>query len=148
MGRAGALARPPRPPGELVEAVSVPAAIGQERWGFAKLGPRNAMDWTQIAVSVVLSLDRSSGSIEQVRIGMNGVAPSALRARHAETALSGRTVTALDWPRITAALDRDIAPQGDVVFSERYKRHLASVLLKRAILKSFKIEADGKRDIQ
>ena len=33
-------------PNELVESVSVPPPAGPRKWGFAKLGPRNAMDWT------------------------------------------------------------------------------------------------------
>ncbi len=134
-------------PNELVESVTVPPPDGPRQCGFAKLGPRNAMDWTQIAVSVVLSLDQQARTIKKIRIGMNGVAPAALRAREAEIAMTGQAVTAIAWSTVTEALNRDIAPEGDVVFSAEYKRHLASVLLRRAIRKSLGIGID-KRDVE
>jgi carbon-monoxide dehydrogenase medium subunit len=122
-------------PNEIVESVSVPPQAGPRQWGFAKLGPRNAMDWTQLAVSVVLSLDQLGGTIKQIRIGMNGVAPAALRAGQAESALMGQPSRSIAWPIVIEALNHDIAPESDVVFSADYKRHLASVLLKRAVSK-------------
>jgi carbon-monoxide dehydrogenase medium subunit len=121
---------------EMLEGVSVVCSDERQQWGFAKLGPRNAMDWTQLAVSVTLSLDPTRSAIGQIRIGLNGAAPVALRARRAEQALCGRKVQAITWPEVTDALQGEIAPEGDVVFSADYKRHLASVLLKRAVTKS------------
>lgn len=122
-------------PNELVESVSVPPRSSIQRWGFAKLGPRNAMDWTQLAVSCVMSLQQPRGRINQIRIGMNGVAPAALLARQAEDALLGQEVNSITWPAVIEALNLDIAPESDVVFSATYKRHLAAVLLQRAISK-------------
>lgn len=133
-------------PDEIVEGVSVARSNEPRQWGFAKLGPRNAMDWTQLAVSVVLSLDQKNSAIGQIRIGMNGAAPAALRARHAEDALRGWEVQAIAWPHVVDALQQDIAPESDVVFSDNYKRHLASVLLKRALAKCLAIEPGSKGD--
>jgi aerobic carbon-monoxide dehydrogenase medium subunit len=127
-------------PSEIVEGVSVALSNEPLQWGFAKLGPRNAMDWTQLAVSVVLLPDRRRAAIRQIRIGMNGAAPAALRAHHAEDALRCREVQAIAWPDVTDALQGDIAPESDVVFSADYKRHLASVLLKRAVTKCLAME--------
>lgn len=133
-------------PNEIVESVLVPPQAGPRQWSFAKLGPRNAMDWTQLAVSVVLSLEQPAGTIKQVRIGMNGVAPAALRARHAESALMGLPSRSIAWPIVIEALNHDMAPESDVVFSADYKRHLASVLLKRAVLKLLAM-APGKSGV-
>jgi CO/xanthine dehydrogenase FAD-binding subunit len=121
-------------PNELVESVSVPPRSSMQRWSFAKLGPRNAMDWTQLAVSCVLSL-QPVGGINRIRIGMNGVAPAASRARRAEDALLGQRVDSIAWPVVIEALNLDIAPESDVVFSATYKRHLAAVLLQRSVSK-------------
>jgi len=132
-------------PNELVGSVSVPPQSNAQRWAFAKLGPRNAMDWTQLAVSCVLSLQQPKNRIKQIRIGMNGVAPAALRARRAEHALLGQEAEAISWPVVIDALKLDIAPDGDVVFSENYERHLASVLLRRAVAKclAMNLKTDG-----
>ena len=125
-------------PDEIVESVSVPPGSSTQHWGFAKLGPRNAMDWTQLAVSCVLSPKQSTGRIDQIRIGINGVAPAASRTRQAESALIGQNVNAIAWPAVVEALNLDIAPETDVVFSENYKRHVAAVLLQRAVAKCLK----------
>jgi carbon-monoxide dehydrogenase medium subunit len=132
-------------PDEMVEGVAIEQASEAQQWGFAKLGPRNAMDWTQLAVSVVLSLDQDK-TIKQIRIGMNGAAPAALRARHAEDALRGQAVCPIVWEDAFDAIQRDISPEGDVVFSADYKRHLAGVLLKRALTKSLAMAPDGTGD--
>ena len=91
-------------PSEIVEGVSVARSNEPQQWGFAKLGPRNAMDWTQLAVSVVLCSISKRSAIRQIRIGMNGAAPAALRAHHAEDAMRGREVQAIAWPDVTDAL--------------------------------------------
>jgi carbon-monoxide dehydrogenase medium subunit len=127
-------------PNEIVEGVSVAHSDESHQWGFAKLGPRNAMDWAQLAVSVVLSIDPRSTAISKVRIGMSGAAPAAIRARHAEDALRGQATQAIAWPYIIDALQQDIAPESDVAFSAGYKRHLASVLLRRAITRTLGME--------
>lgn len=125
-----------RRPDELVEEVWIPAAGRQQLWAFVKLGPRNAMDWTQIAVSVALTPDELAKKIISIRIGMNGVAPAALRARQAEDALKDQPLHAIEWPSVIESLNDEMMPQGDVVFSEHYKRHVASVLLRRAVQKA------------
>ena len=129
-------------PNEIVESVSVPPPAGPRQWGFAKLGPRDAMDWTQLAVSVVVSLDQPARTIKQIRVGMNGAAPAALRTRHAESALLGQMSSAIAWPAVTEALNHDIAPESDIAFSADYKRHLASVLLRRAVSKALAVGVD------
>jgi carbon-monoxide dehydrogenase medium subunit len=133
-------------PSEIVVGVSVARRNEPQQWGFAKVGPRNAMDWTQLAVSVALSLDQTRTTIKQIYIGMNGAAPAALRTRHAENALRGRAVHAIPWPDVIDSLQEDLAPESDVVFSADHKRHLASVLLKRAVAKSLAMEPGSTGD--
>jgi carbon-monoxide dehydrogenase medium subunit len=117
---------------ELVVALRVPPPPVGAWCAFQKFGPRNAMDFTLIAVAVVLIANDRDHLIEDIRIGMNGVAATALRVSRAEAAIKGRPSEAIDWDEVRRLLQEQIAPPGDLIYSESYKRHLAGVLLQRA----------------
>lgn len=117
--------------GELVEAVLVGKCAEKAGFGFCKLAPRAAMDWTQITASVILTRSET-GAIDDIRIGMNGVGATPNRPRSLEAFLSGRRGE-VDWTAAAAVLDGEIDPAGDLVYSEAHKRRLAVVAVKRAV---------------
>ncbi|MBX9845861.1 MAG: FAD binding domain-containing protein [Xanthobacteraceae bacterium] len=121
---------------ELLEYVRVPDRRDGSIEGFCKIGPRSAMDFTQITVAIALECD-GSGTITAVRVGVNGLAPVALRAKQAEMALTGQRRDAIDWSKATQALQEDIRPDEDIIFSATYKRHLGAVALRRAAEDAF-----------
>jgi aerobic carbon-monoxide dehydrogenase medium subunit len=119
-------------PDEIVERVDIPAPAPSSRYAFCKLGPRNAMDFTQITASVVLQ-PASGAAIGEIRIGMNGVANTPNRPRATEQLIGAAKPGAVDWDRVAGTLKDEISPQGDLVYSEDFKRHLALVTLRRAV---------------
>lgn len=119
-------------PDEIVERIDVPSPAAGSRYAFCKLAPRNAMDFTQITVSVVLAPAKGS-AIGSVRIGMNGVGNTPNRPRAAEQAIEAAPGGAIDWSAVGDALNREIEPQSDLVYSADFKRHLALVALRRAV---------------
>jgi carbon-monoxide dehydrogenase medium subunit len=118
-------------PGELVESVTVPSIPNGAGFGFCKLGPRKAMDWTQITASVVLT-HGGHDELNHVRIGLNGVGPAPSRPRKAEEAVRQHCQCS-DWMALAASLDSDIEPSSDLMYSAEHKRRLAAVALRRAI---------------
>jgi len=117
-------------PDEILERIEVPPLEPGARFGFCKIGPRSAMDWTQITASIAFALQ--GGAISELRIGMNGVANTPSRLRNVEQVLHGRNPDEVDWNSAAAALDTEITPTGDLVYTADYKRQLAKVTLKRA----------------
>ena len=116
---------------EIMEKIELPASLGTTRHGFCKLGPRQAMDWTQITVSVVFN---SVGNlIEDIRIGMNGVSNAPIRPLPVELLLEGQEVDEVDWVNVIRTLDREISPDADLVYSAPFKKRLAGVALRRAM---------------
>lgn len=115
-------------PDEIVHRIDVPVPQAGARYAFCKLGPRNAMDFTQITVSVVMA---AAGS--DIRIGMNGVANTPNRPRATEKLIGAADVGAIDWDVVGEVLNGEISPQGDLVYTEDFKRHLALVALRRAV---------------
>lgn len=124
-------------PAEIVERVDVPAPATGSRYAFCKLEPRNAMDFTQIAVSVVLA-PQQGDAVGDIRIGVNGVGNTPNRPRTAEKMIAAAKGGMIDWIAIGNALNREIEPQSDLVYSADFKRHLALVALRRAVERALK----------
>ncbi len=118
---------------EILEEVRVNRVPAGSIFGFNKIGPRGAMDWTQITTSVELTLDPRGERILHARIGMNGVGATPVRPRAAEAVLLSKTPRNYDWRELGAVLEREIEPQGDLVYSANFKKHLGAVSLRRAV---------------
>jgi aerobic carbon-monoxide dehydrogenase medium subunit len=105
--------------GELVTSVRIPGS--QSRGAYVKFN-RRTLDWALVGVAV-------SHGLGGWRIGLTGVAPTALRARAAEQALAGGSSPAGASLQAAEGLD---PPEG-LDGSAEYKRHLATVLVRRAL---------------
>jgi carbon-monoxide dehydrogenase medium subunit len=107
-------------PDEIVVEVRVPRADGQP-WGFQKFR-RRAIDWA--VVGVAYQGEPAGGGIGLVSMGA-----TTLRARSAEAALRDGA------PAGEAAMlaDADAEPPGDTAATPEFRRHLARVLLARAL---------------
>jgi carbon-monoxide dehydrogenase medium subunit len=125
-------------PSDIMEQIVVPPAKSDTRYAFCKLGPRNAMDWTQITASVAFGI--KDDVLADVRIGMNGVAHVPSRPRDVEKLLNNAELSKIDWKAIGTALNDEIDPQGDLVYSAGFKRKLALVALRRAIQRAIERE--------
>lgn len=98
---------------------------------FLEISPRYA---DRAVVAVAAAVTRDGESISDVRLALGGVAPTPVRARHAEEALVGQTA---DGHAIAAAATKaieDIHPDSDLRASGAYRRHVAGVLASRALV--------------
>jgi carbon-monoxide dehydrogenase medium subunit len=118
---------------ELLSTVIIPAQRG---WGvFYKLGQRNAPEDISIASAAVFAVPASiNGSCPEFRIALGAVAPTPIRARHAEERLRGYSLDAklIDEAACIAA-DKDSHPISDIRGSAEYRRAMIRVLVKRAL---------------
>jgi carbon-monoxide dehydrogenase medium subunit len=105
--------------GELVTEVRIPGP--QARGAYIKFN-RRTLDWALVGVAV-------SQGAEGWRIGLTGVAPTAVRARSAEQALARGASVAEASLRAAEGLE---PPEG-LDGSAEYKRHLTTVLVRRAL---------------
>jgi carbon-monoxide dehydrogenase medium subunit len=121
--------------GEILETIRIPAQPPGIAFAFCKIGPRKAMDWTQITVAVVIRKS-AAGVIDQMTIGMNGVANTPNRPKSIEAILRGPP-DRIAWPAVAAALADEVTPQTDLIYSAEYKLHLAGVALRRAVESAF-----------
>jgi carbon-monoxide dehydrogenase medium subunit len=115
---------------ELLVEVRVPKYTG---WGahYEKFN-RVAQGWSIVSVAAAVRMD--GGSIAEARVGLANMDAKPVRATAVEAALVGRPATA-DAVRAAAARAADgTSPISDMNGDADYRRHLATVLTRRAVL--------------
>ncbi len=112
--------------GESLTEVRLPAMDGYG-FGFQKFNRRKE-DWAMVGVAAWLK-KAADGSVEDVRIGLTHMASTPLRATASEQALrEGRSIA-----EASALAAEGTDPPADLNASAEYKRHLATVLTRRAL---------------
>jgi carbon-monoxide dehydrogenase medium subunit len=114
-------------PADVLTAIRIPAATPETRVGFAEFSRRHG----DYAIAGLAACARAyPNGLGDVRLAFFGVGVTPVRARAAESALTG----VMDDDRIAgavAALQQDLTPGDDVQSSGKLKQHLAGVLLRR-----------------
>ncbi len=110
-------------PDELLIEIRIPAPAG--RFGFEKFN-RRAPDWAIVGCAVAVPDD---GSVHGARVALVNMAPVPLRARGVEEALASGASPA----EAAARADEGSDPPSDANASAEYRRHLARVLVRRAL---------------
>jgi carbon-monoxide dehydrogenase medium subunit len=112
---------------ELVTGLVVPAPPPRTGKVYIKHGRRKAMELATVGVAVTLTLNG------EVRIVLGAVAPTPIRARHAEDLLRGKKLTdELIGKAAQAAMDGS-RPISNVRASAEYRRDMVRVLVSRAL---------------
>lgn len=112
-------------PDEMLVEIRV-SKLGSAGWSYVKMN-RRAQDWATVAVAAVVQ--RSNGSAGKAAIALTNMGATTLRASAAEQALSEGAST-----EDAAALAAEgTEPPSDHAASSDFRRHLASVLTRRAL---------------
>jgi carbon-monoxide dehydrogenase medium subunit len=116
--------------GELLTEVRIPKHTG---WGahYEKF-VRVAHQWPIVAVAATVKA--SGGTISEARIGLTNMGSTPLRATAAEQALVGQPATEDAVRAAAASAAEGTNPPSDLNGDSDYRRHLATVLTRRAVL--------------
>jgi carbon-monoxide dehydrogenase medium subunit len=116
--------------GEVLTAIRVPKHSG---WGsrYEKF-VRVAHQWSIVAVGATVRVE--AGAIAEARIGLTNMGSTPLRAIAVEQALVGRPATDEAVREACAAAAEGTNPPSDLNGDADYRRHLATVLTRRAVL--------------
>ena len=108
--------------GELVTEIRVRKLSGEHIWSYVKFR-RRAQDWATVGVAAVA---RRNGGVSEPAIALVSMGATPLRARAAEAAwAAGRDPGAV--------VDEGTDPPSDTNGSSDFRRHLAQVLVRRAV---------------
>lgn len=115
---------------ELLTEVHVPKHTG---WGahYEKF-VRVAHQWPIVAVAAAVRAD--GGAIAEARVGMTNMGNTPLRATAVEQALVGQPATEEAVAAAAASAADGAEPPSDLNGDADYRRHLATVLTRRAVL--------------
>ena len=115
---------------EILVEVLVPKYTG---WGSAyEKFVRVAHQWAIAGVAATVRTD--SGTIAEARIALTNMGPTPVRARAAEQALAGVAVQPDAVADALAGIADGTDPPTDVNGDPEYRRHLVSILGRRAVL--------------
>jgi len=110
-------------PREVLTEVRVPKLTGEHVWAFLKFH-RRAQDWATVGTAVVAR--RANGGVSEPAIALVSMGATPLRATAAEAAWS-----AGEDPGAVA--DKGTDAPSDTNASAEFRRHLAKVLVRRAV---------------
>jgi CO/xanthine dehydrogenase FAD-binding subunit len=114
-------------PDELVLAVDVPLpATGLHQY-LRKVGPRNAMAISKVALAALARLE--DGKVRVPRVALASVSHSPYRCVKTEALLNEAALTPDTIPQARAALIAEIAPLDDIRSTAKYRSYVAANLL-------------------
>lgn len=116
-------------PGELIVAVTVPAATYTRRSTYLKV--RERASYAYALASAAVGLDVQGGTIRAARVALGGVGTQPWRSREAEKVLTGAPATEATFRAAATAALRGAQPRDD----NRYKVELAQNTLVQALMK-------------
>jgi len=116
--------------GEILKEVRIPKRAG---WGahYEKF-VRVAHQWPIVAVAAAVLVQ--DGTISEARVGLTNMGSTPLRARSVEQALVGQPATDEAVRTAAASAAEGTNPPSDLNGDADYRRHLVTVLTRRAVL--------------
>jgi aerobic carbon-monoxide dehydrogenase medium subunit len=121
-------------PGELLTEIHVPPPQ-RPGWSHIKFTPRSIEDFATVGVAI--TLQASNGTCDDIRIGLNSVASTIVRARKAEEVLRGKPITDINLQEMGDVAATECDPTDDNRGSAEYKRDLVKVLVRRAAQEAY-----------
>jgi len=118
---------------ELLKEIVIPHEPGCGA-SFLKLGRRNSFTLSVVAVATLVKVVENK--FADVRIALNSVAPTPVRARKAEEYLKGKEVSLDNITEAAKLVLHDISPISDVRASAEYRKDMSVVLTRDSLIKS------------
>ena len=115
-------------PRDVLCEIRVPKLHGEVGWSYVKF-TRRAQDWATVGAAAIVR--RRNGTIDEGAVALTNMGPTPLRARAVEQALAGASADAVASAAEAAA--EGTSPPSDPNGSAEYRRHLARVLVRRAL---------------
>jgi aerobic carbon-monoxide dehydrogenase medium subunit len=122
-------------PMEILTEARFPTLQSGSGWGFSELSRRPG-DFALAIAAATLQVG-ANGTITQARIALGAVADRAIRCPEAEAALLGQRSGEAAFEAAARLASDALEPPSDVHASSGYRRHLAKVLVERALTQAW-----------
>ena len=118
-------------PAEILKEIRIPPWPANTGWAFVELARRHG-DMAIVGVAATLTLD--AGVCRGARIVVTGSGGTPIRARQAEAVLAGQRPSDELFQQAGQKAGEEVEPDDDIHATADYRRHLAQVLTRRALL--------------
>jgi len=118
-------------PGEIIEAVTIPAPAPGARSAYKKLKEKESFDWPLVEACVAATT--AGGTILDARVVLGSVSPTPRRAKEAEKILNGARPTPELFARAAQAAVAGATP----LAQNAHKVRLARVMVERTLREAF-----------
>lgn len=121
-------------PGELLTGIIIPKESYENCFGYyIKYAMRNAMDIATIGCSINVRLSADQKTIERVRISYGVAGPVPMRARGAEAAVNGQSVSEETIKLVGDAVLNDVNPRTSWRASADFRKQIISESARRGL---------------
>lgn len=121
-------------PDEILTEIRIPVPPQRSGGAYFKV-ERKVGDFATAAVAVQFTLD-DKGNVQKLGIGLTNVGPTPIKAKSAETFLSGKKPDDNNIAQAAQLAGKDAQPSADLRGPAEYKRGLIQELTKRALVRS------------
>ena len=121
---------------ELITEIHVPTLAPGTKGGYQKFAIRERFDYATVSAAVVMVIDK--GICKEIKIALGGVTLPTMRAKRAEEALKGKTITGSLIEKAAQVASEDGRTGADIYFSAEYKKELLKVMAGRAMKQALK----------
>ncbi|MEL7565648.1 MAG: FAD binding domain-containing protein [Dehalobacterium sp.] len=123
---------------EMVLEFIIPRPPQNSASRYCKVSRRNAMDLALMGVAVYLKCASSNSVIEDVRIAMNTVAPTPIRAYRTENFLKGKFLDERILYKAGEVAVEESLPRTSWRSSAEYRKEMIKVYLRRTLIATYK----------
>jgi carbon-monoxide dehydrogenase medium subunit len=120
--------------GQLLTAVHIPEPAPYSGSSFIKIC-RVTLDLAKISCSAYV--ERDGTALQSLRVAVGGAGPTPVRALPVEKKLAGREFSVNRVERAAREVTESIAPITDVRSTEDYRREVASVIVRDAVIQAW-----------
>ena len=117
----------------LLKKILIPLPPPNTAGVYFKESPRRAMDLAVAGVSCLLTLDSTRGKCVDCRIALGAVAPTPIRARKAESVLTGGEITEEIIAAAGETAGKETSPISDVRGSAEFRREMVRVFVRKGL---------------
>jgi CO/xanthine dehydrogenase FAD-binding subunit len=117
---------------EMIREITFVQPAAGARTMFTRLGNRRGMAISVVSVAALLRLGQDN-IVEDARIALGAVAPTAMRCAKSEALLRGRKLDGKLLAAAAAQAAQECSPIDDVRATAAYRRHAVQVLVRRSL---------------
>jgi carbon-monoxide dehydrogenase medium subunit len=122
-------------PDELVTEILIPAQPAGAGTAFLKFLPATHDDYATVSVAARVTL-AAGGAIADARVALGASGLTPVRARKVEAALRGLVPDEMRLAEVAALVGGEVEPISDIRGSAEYKRSMAIVHVRRALMQA------------